>query len=77
MKALIATSLGNIKVDNFDVPDKGNNILNNLVIYSTFFIVYIFFRRTLKKSCINERESFSKTPPFTAIFVLNLGSPHN
>ena len=27
MKALIATSLGNIKVDNFDVPDKGNNIL--------------------------------------------------
>ena len=27
MKALIATSLGNIKVDNFEVPNKGNNIL--------------------------------------------------
>ena len=27
MKALIATSLGNIKIDDFEVPDKGKNIL--------------------------------------------------
>ena len=43
MKALIATSLGNIKVDNFEVPNKGNNILvknGGIVFGSVYLAIY-------------------------------------
>ena len=38
---------------------------------------YLLSRLILKNFWIKERDSSAKTPPLTAIFVLNRGSPHN